>query len=698
MTLPNDYLERVYSGILGKLTGVFLGRPFEGWTYSQIMEKLGPIDYYVHDRLNQPLVVTDDDVAGTFTFVRALEDYSGGAELNARDIGKAWLNYIVEERSILWWGGNGNSTEHTAWLNLKKGIQAPASGSIATNGSAVAEQIGAQIFIDGWALVAPGNPKLAARLARQAGLVSHDGESVNAAVLWAAMEAEAFRSNDIDHLFETGLGEIPEDSLIAKLVNEVRGWVRTHHDWRETRALIEEHYGYHLYPGNCHVVPNHALMVMAVAYAPHDFQRAQMIVNTSGWDTDCNAGNVGCLLGIMNGLEGLEDGPDWRGPLADRMLVSSADGGNSVTDAVAQSYYIANLGAKLAGRAPFEAPKGGAQFHFSLPGSVQGFRASGASAVRVANRETAGGRALAAGFDALGVAQEFALMTPTFTPPDVVDMRTYELMACPRVSPGQTLRAMVSFAEGGSGRIALALRLMHFDGTDQLVPLAGPESQLAPGETAELAWTIPALDGQPVGEVGLVVRGTHGRASGTVLVDRLGWSGEPQVTLQRPEGDGDFWRRAWINSVSFFSKRFPPSFRISQDRGEGLVLHGTREWRDYQVESTVMLHLGNHGGLIGRAQGLSRFYAVLVTRDGRLQLIRQRDEMREVLAEKQFATLLETPIKLKLRLQGPKLWAEAGGVVLEARDDGPDALGDGAIGLLVHEGALSTDSVTVTGL
>ena len=75
MQIPNDYLERVYAGVLGKLIGVYLGRPFEGWTYQRIMKELGPIEYYVHERLNQPLVVTDDDVAGTFTFIRALEDY-----------------------------------------------------------------------------------------------------------------------------------------------------------------------------------------------------------------------------------------------------------------------------------------------------------------------------------------------------------------------------------------------------------------------------------------------------------------------------------------------------------------------------------------------------------------------------------------------------------------------------------------------
>jgi len=70
--MPDDYLERVYAGVLGKLIGVYLGRPFEGWHYSKIMAELGEIDYYVHEKLGVPLVVTDDDVAGTFTFIRAL--------------------------------------------------------------------------------------------------------------------------------------------------------------------------------------------------------------------------------------------------------------------------------------------------------------------------------------------------------------------------------------------------------------------------------------------------------------------------------------------------------------------------------------------------------------------------------------------------------------------------------------------------
>lgn len=49
MELPSDYYQRVYAGVLGKLIGVYLGRPFEGWTWQKIMRELGPIRYYVNE-------------------------------------------------------------------------------------------------------------------------------------------------------------------------------------------------------------------------------------------------------------------------------------------------------------------------------------------------------------------------------------------------------------------------------------------------------------------------------------------------------------------------------------------------------------------------------------------------------------------------------------------------------------------------
>jgi hypothetical protein len=694
--LPPDYSKRAYAAVLGKLIGVYLARPFENWTYQRIMRELGPIEDYVHDRLNCPLVVTDDDIAGTFTFIRALEDHGARADLTSREIGETWLNYLVERRSILWWGGNGNSTEHTAWLNLKRGVSAPASGSIAVNGQAVAEQIGAQIFIDGWAIVAPGNPALAARLAEQAARVSHDGAAVEAAKLWAAMEAEAFVSRDVERLIEVGLTQVAPDGPIARLVADIRAWRKRYPDWRETRAAIEARYGYDKYPGHCHVIPNHALMIMALLYAPDNFSRAQTIVCTSGWDTDCNAGNVGCLMGAMLGLEGIDAGRKWRGPLADRMLISSADGGDAINDAVRVSGRLVDLGRKLAGAPPLPAPKGGAQFHFSQPGAVQGFAPVDAARpdVRLTNIAFDTGRALELRFAALGT-HAARVMTPTFTPPDVTRMRTYELMATPLVYPGQRVRARVIAGAGNGGDVTVSLSALVYGAGDSLAPRESEAVALAPGQEAILDWRLPDTEGQPIQSLGVAARSPAGGQDGTIILDWLRWDGAPDLRLRRSREPSDFWRRAWVNAVDNFSTTFPQAFRISQDRGEGMIIHGGRQWRDYRLEISLTAHLAEHMGVGVRVQGLRRFYAVLLERPDKLRLIRVRNGATTLLAEASFAWSFEQPYKFVVEVGGRRISAAVDGVRLEARDDTEEALVDGGVALIIQGGAASTNEVVV---
>ncbi|SIO37968.1 ADP-ribosylglycohydrolase family protein [Paraburkholderia phenazinium] len=696
MSLQQDYLERVYAGVLGKLIGVFLGRPFENWTHQRIMAELGTIDYYVHDRLGVPLVVTDDDVAGTFTFLRAFEEHGVKPELSAEEIGKTWLNNIVENRAILWWGGSGNSSEHTAWLNLKRGVPAPASGSIAVNGQTVAEQIGAQIFIDGWAMVAPGQPQLAARLAEQAAKVSHDGEAVHAAKLLAAMEAEAFVSDDVTHLIEVGLSVIPEDSLIARLIADVRRWHAELPEWRDCRQRIQDHYGYDKFPGNCHVVPNHALIIMSLLYAPDDLQKALMIVNTSGWDTDCNSGNLGCLLGIKLGLAGVDAGPDWRGPIADRMLISSADGGNAVTDAVRIAYQIAGFGHQLAGMPAPDRPKNGALFHFSLPGSVQGFEADTRSGSPGAlSVENSGGK-LALRIQSLAPGQKLSAMTPTFSPPNAPQMPVYELMATPLIYPGQWVEASIAAGPGNSAPVSVNLRLKVYGKGDTLNTIDGESQTLAPGQSTLLRWRLPDTGGQPIQQIGFNLATAAPQAKGVILVDYLRCDGPPELRLRRPDEPGDFWRLAWINSVSIFSKNFPAAFRISQSVGEGIIIHGTRQWSDYTVSSSIVIHLGHEGGLAVRVQGLRRYYAMLLSRDGYLRLIKVRDGKRTVLAEKAYSWNLEQSYPMSVTLSGSEIDCSIDGQPVFSISDTTEGYENGGIGLVINEGALSTAEIRVS--
>ena len=237
-----------------------------------------------------------------------MPDHGNSPDLTPEEIGNTWLNYLINERTILWWGGLGNSTEHTAYIRLKEGVPAPASGSMALNGKTIAEQIGAQIFIDGWGMLFPGDPERAVDFARRAGSVSHDGEAIYGAQVIAAMLAQGFVESDLNALLDVAVSYIPANSTITRVIRDVRAWhAEEPDDWRATLSKIQANYGYDKYGGACHMVPNHALIIMALLYGGDDFRKAQMIVNTSGWDTDCNAANVGAILGVKNGLAGIDE-------------------------------------------------------------------------------------------------------------------------------------------------------------------------------------------------------------------------------------------------------------------------------------------------------------------------------------------------------------------------------------------------------
>jgi len=277
-------------------------------------------------------------------------------------------------------------------------------------------------------------------------------------------------------------------------------------------------------------------------------------------------------------------------------------------------------------------------------------------------------------------------------------MRTYELMATPIVYPGQRLSGALSAERGNQGAVEVAYRLKVYGAEDKLRTVDGPSVVLEPGKDAVLDWTLPDFGGQPIAEMGFVIRAKGIRADGAVLVDHLRYDGTPDLHLRRPAEPSDFWRMAWVNGASFFSKRFPQSFRLSQDRGEGIIIHGTREWRDYRVAADTMIHLGNEAGVAVRVQGLRRYYAALLSRDGRLAIVRQRDEERTVLAETRFDWQFETPYDVAVEADGAVIRARIGGTVLTAEDTSAEAFRDGGIGLLVHEGALSSNAVRVSPL
>ena len=704
MPIPEAYEERVYAGVLGKIIGVYLGRPFEGWPHRRILEQLGEINYYVHERLDKPLVVSDDDISGTFTFIRALEDHGISREITAEKIGQTWLNYLIEKRTILWWGGMGTSTEHTAYLRLKSGIPAPESGAIALNTQEVAEQIGAQIFIDGWAMVAPGEPDLAAELAGKAGSVSHDGEALYGAQMLAAMESAAFFEPNLQKLLDTGLSFIPADSTIARLIHDIRNWHVQDADWKRTFLRIEEKYGYAKYGGGCHMVPNHALIILALLYGDDDFQKSLMVANTAGWDTDCNSGNVGCLMGIKNGLAGIQAGPNWRGPVSDRMFKISADGANGITDAVRETYRLCRIGRTLLDNTPLPPPKAGARYHFELPGSVQGFvpdtmpECKGAAQVEnVAGHSRQGNRALAIHLRQIGPGRPARVGVQVFGDAELLSRGGYKMVMSPSLFPAQTVRAAVQLAADTANPVAVALYIQTYPpspATPAPELVSGPQTRLAPGESTELEWQIPELDGRPVVCIGLECRAEKG-TSGTLYLDSLTWSDVPKCAFFGPGTAAYRTPLGWTDAVYSTRPAGNTGVSLIQNEGRGLLINGEQAWENYTFSARVAPHLAKEAGIAVHVGGMKRFYALLLCSDGKLRLVKCRDKD-TTLAECPFNWEPNQAYHLALSIKADSISASVDG---EERFSVQDTdLPQGAIALINTEGRSLFQDVCIAPL
>lgn len=661
----SNYEESVYAGLLGKVIGVYLGRPFEGWQKSALEAKWGLINRFVHEDVSQPLVVSDDDISGTLTFIRALEDSGKYADTGAEDFGNAWLNYIIENKSVLWWGGAGSSTEHTAFLRLKQGVRAPHSGSIALNGQNVAEQIGGQIFSDGYGLIAPGKPELAAELARRAASVSHDGEAVYAAMLLAGMISAAFVEKDMTRLLDIGLSLIPAESTIARVHRKVRSWSAADGDWQVTFQRINEHFGPKKFLGG-HIVTNHALMVMAWCYAPDSFQQSQAIVNTAGWDTDCNAGNVGSLMGVKVGLAGINSEYDFQGPMADRLIIPTGEGTRGVSDVLIEALWLANIGRRVMGWEELPAAKNGALFHFEMPGALHGFmvesdcfEARGRALLRNVNSvSAAGSRAMQFCYRELSEGTAARISTPML----VMQNRQsgpYAHMACPRLYPGMsvTVRGIAGEHHGTSVNVRLFTRQLSIDDSPALINYSAAQV-LSAGEPFTMEFKQPECE-MPVVDLGFEINGRQ-RSAGDLQIDAIDISGSPAFKIpdHLPLINGE--APGWISSIErlgYWNFLYDDGEMTEITAGEnrGVLITGTGAWQNYSLSADIGIHMADEAGIIVRYQGLKRYYALL-QRSGKIQLIRQGNE-EKILAEIAHDWPADNMYQLRLSCRGNEMTA-----------------------------------------
>jgi ADP-ribosylglycohydrolase len=605
-------LEKIYAGFIGKAIGVRLGAPVEPtiWSYERIQKTYGEVTQYLRDFKN---FAADDDTNGPVYFIRALRDYGLGA--GAEDVGKTWLNYAAEEHGMYWWGGFGVSTEHTAYRNLRAGIAAPQSGSIAQNGTTVAEQIGGQIFIDSWGWVNPGNPQRAADMSAMAASVAHDGDGLNGARFCAAAIATAFEAQSIDEIIETAMGTIDPASTYARVCRAVIDFHRASPaDWRACRDMLTADWGYDRYPGVCHIIPNAGVTIMAILYGQGDLPRTAEIATMAGWDTDCNAGNAAAIVATFQGLQAGWD--KYRKPINDFLVASGIVGTINIVDIPSFARELTVLALRLAGR---DVPqlwqedftRRGLRFDFDLPGSTHGFRTEGFNQISLrhsAERHVEGSRgSLEIQLDRLERGQGGRVFWKPFYRRSDFDDERYRPMFTPVVDAGQTVR------------FKLWLDPWNGDGNLRVAPYVRRTMSGAIEETG--AWDVPSASGwqdysfvvpegvEAVDEIGISIE-YFGRLKflGRLFLADFVVEGAGHTVIE-PQTETQEWGA--ITRFTYNRGHWTKSFGRIQGHtaGDADMWTGHYYARDVTVTADIQRLSGISQLVTARVQGTGRFYA-----------------------------------------------------------------------------------------
>lgn len=723
-----EYIEKIYAGWLAKIIGIRFGAPVEGWPQEKIEKIFGSaLKRYPADYVN---FAADDDSNGPIFLFRALEDSGKGADLKAEDVAEALLNYAPFEHGFFWWGGYGISTEHTAYLNLRNGIKAPRSGSVMQNGSALAEQIGGQIFIDAWGLAAPGDPDLAAALSREAASVTHGGNGVYGGMFIAACISCAFEETDIGKIIEKGLTYIPGACQYAKIVKTVMDYhLNDPDDWKRCYQMIRSHHGYDKYPGNCHIIPNAAVMILSLLYGEGDFDRTLEICNLCGWDTDCNVGNVAVIMGVAGGLSAISY-EKWRRPINDLLICSSVVGSLNIMDIPYGAAYIIKQALELSKRerpgssplhktpdpSPLPETPGSPDLpepfnfilngpidgcHFEFPGSTHAMRLRasanderGAACHELSCWNTdemafTGKRSLKFLARAMAPGEAVYVYKQTYyEPKDFSDSR-YDPAFSPVAYPGQTIHGSACLPEYGAG----AWACLYGKDIRRGKIYEGEKKKLEPGSWESLKFRLPGRLPALIGEVGFCFYldgGSPGSLDLTGFIDDLYVTGKADYVLDFSAEKEERWPGTVRREISQFT-RLKGNAYLEEGRLHlscfdfGEVSTGHHEWEDYEAEFRITPLAGECSLVTFRSQGAMRSYAAGFDREGSFAVLKNRGGY-QVVHWKPFAWEYKREYEIRIKVRGNVITARVDEAVIIWSDE-EEPYKKGGIGLAVLRGS-----------
>ena len=321
-----EYYEKVHGGWIGRVAGSHLGAPLEFRPYSYIQRrycKSGKSDIASFVKRVDPNDVNDDEI---YQIAGLLAVEQHGAGVTAKDIATEWNARLYRKQF---------TAERLALKNIRAGIYPPESAA-EKHGNVYYDAIGGQMKADIWGLMAPNRPEMAAHYARIDGSVAHQGIGIDGEVFMGVMIANAFGISDIGELVHKSLLVLPEESEYRQFVEQCLVIHENHASWRDGRAALMQAWNKarrsllrqarsvrrwfflrFLHP--LHVLPNAGIIVLSLLYGQdHEdrFGRPLCLAAMMGYDTDCNCGNLGTIMGTILGEKAIP--AKWKDPLQDR--------------------------------------------------------------------------------------------------------------------------------------------------------------------------------------------------------------------------------------------------------------------------------------------------------------------------------------------------------------------------------------------
>ena len=159
------------------------------------------------------------------------------------------------------------------------------------------------------------------------------------------------------------------------------------------------------------------------------------------------------------------------------------------------------------------------------------------------------------------------------------------------------------------------------------------------------------------------------------------------------------WKTAWVDGLDGDDKLtlmdfWPEPYRLIQNIGRGLLIQGTRQWKNYSVKVRMTPHMCKAGGIGVRVQGMKRYYALLINKD-KTHLIRSHEGKDKILASHKGGWKFGVEYEISLQINENKFIASINNEKIIETEDTENFYTSGAIALISEQGRVGCNFVEV---